>query len=409
MNLKNGESSLAHPAKNSMRWLILAGVWLLYVMFGMSAASLAPLVTVIEVDLGLEHAAMGTILGAWQLVFIVAAVPCGLLLDRYGSRYVFSLGALLITMSLLGRSAAETYSQLLFSVGLFGLGGPIISTGAPKVVAEWFEEHERGIAMGIYITGPGVGAILSLSLTNSVLMPWFDGDWRMVLRFWGWLSLLALSVWIVISRAQGFTASATSRYSGYGSAVVPLLRLPAVRVVLAMSIGVLFFTHGLSNWLPELLRSSGMQMDQAGFWATVPVVASIIGALIIPRLAIPKRRILVLLLLFLCAAAATLLLRGSMGTPLAIGLVLEGLARSSMMTILILTLVEIKGVGKEKAGTASGLFFAAAEIGGVGGPITLGILYDATGDFSLGLFLLTGICVTLIFLLAILRKRAGLP
>ena len=77
-----------------------------------------------------------------------------------------------------------------------------------------------------------------------------------------------------------------------------------------------------------------------------------------------------------------------MGFPLALGLVLEGLARSSMMTVLILTLVELKGVGKERAGTAGGLFFAAAEIGGVGGPITLGILYDATGDFSLGLSVL---------------------
>ena len=48
-------------------------------------------------------------------------------------------------------------------------------------------------------------------------------------------------------------------------------------------------------------------------------------------------------------------------------------------------------------------YFAAAEIGGVGGPITLGILYDATGDFSLGLFLLTGISVALMFLLVILR------
>jgi cyanate permease len=176
-----------------------------------------------------------------------------------------------------------------------------------------------------------------------------------------------------------------------------------------MSIGVLFFTHGLSNWLPELLRSGGMPMDQAGFWATVPVVVAIFGSLLIPRLAIPSRRIFVLLSLFLCAMGASLLLRGTIGPTFITGLVLDGLARSSMMTVLILTLVEMEGVGKERAGTAGGLFFAAAEIGGVSGPVMLGILYDATGDFSTGLGLLTLVSIFLLALLVLLKKHAGLP
>src|SRR3546814_3760719 len=61
------------------------------------------------------------------------------------------------------------------------------------------------------------------------------------------------------------------------------------------------------------------------------------------------------------------------------------------MTVAILTLVETRGVGEKQAGTASGLFFAAAEIGGAGGPILLGVLYDATGGFDAGLYLLAGV------------------
>ena len=409
MNYKQEDLNLISTDGNATRWLMLAGVWLLYAAFGMSVASLAPLVSDIEIDLGIEHSAMGVVLGAWQFVFIVAAVPCGLLLDRFGSRHVFTVGALLMAGSLLGRSVAENFGQLLFAVGLFGLGGPIISTGAPKLISEWFEGHERGFAMGIYITGPGVGAILSLSLTNAVLMPWLNGDWRLVLRFWGWIFLVIVFIWLAIAKATKLRVQQQRSYAGLRMTIIPLLRLPAVRVVLLMSIGVLFFTHGLSNWLPELLRSSGMRLDQAGFWAAVPVVVSIFGALVIPRLAIPSRRILVLLILFLCAAGATLLLRTGSGVPLAIGLILDGLARSSMMTVLILTLVEIDGVGKQRAGTAGGLFFAAAEIGGVTGPITLGILYDVSGGFQIGLFLLTGVTIFLVFMLDVLRMRAGLP
>ena len=76
------------------RWLILAGVWFCYACFGLVATSLAPLVPVIVEDLGIGHGAMGSIMGAWQLVYIFAAVPCGLLLDRLGARHAIALGGL---------------------------------------------------------------------------------------------------------------------------------------------------------------------------------------------------------------------------------------------------------------------------------------------------------------------------
>ena len=70
-----------------MRWLLLLGVWGLYSCFGLVGSSLAPLVRLVEHDLGISHAAMGGVLGAWQLVYMIAAIPCGILLDRLGSRW----------------------------------------------------------------------------------------------------------------------------------------------------------------------------------------------------------------------------------------------------------------------------------------------------------------------------------
>jgi len=78
-----------------------------------------------------------------------------------------------------------------------------------------------------------------------------------------------------------------------------------------------------------------------------------------------------------------------------------------LMTILMLSLLETNGVGSRHAGAAGGLFFSAAEIGGVLGPLTLGALSDLTGGFSAGLFLLSGICgLLLLLLLRLARLRA---
>ena len=115
------------------RWLVLFGVWVIYAAFGLIASSLAPLVHRIEFDLGIGHTEMGSIMGAWQLVFIGAAIPCGFLLDRLGMRWALLIGALSIALSAWGRSVADDYVGMLIAVMLFGVGGPIISAGAPKV------------------------------------------------------------------------------------------------------------------------------------------------------------------------------------------------------------------------------------------------------------------------------------
>ncbi len=373
------------------RWWMLLGVWLLYLSFGLNIAALAPLVPVIESDLGLSHSAMGRVLGAWQFVFILAAIPCGILLDQLGPRRAMLGGALLMAISAFWRSVATDEISLLLAVGIFGLGGPIISTGAPKVVSAWFESRQRGLAMGIYVTGPGIGAIVGLLLTNAVLLPALDNDWRQVLRLWGGFTLAAAFAWFVISARLALVPSQLPKFSVADLGLLTLLRHPVVRLLLLMSIGVFAINHGIGNWLPELLRASGRTITEASHLAALMVLVSVVSALTIPRLATRQNRLIVLLLLCLSSVCATVLLRIPTGIPLFAGLVFQGIATGSMMTIMILILVETPEIGERRAGTASGLYFSTAEIGGVGGPVMLGVVYDATGGFATGLTVLCSI------------------
>lgn len=409
---------------SSLRWWLLLGVWLLYSAFGLVAASLAPLVSVVEAELNISHTRMGSIMGAWQLVYIFAAIPCGLLLDRLGARWALLLGVLLIAASAFARSVAEDYWGLLFAVMLFGLGGPIISSGAPKVITTLFEGSNRGFAMGVYMTGPALGGVVALTLTHSVLLPLFDGNWRALLQLWAALAVGFGLVWLLLSSiasSRGLHAGEqqgaehTPQTAAENRLAAPetqktglrdLLRIPAVPLVLCMSVGVFLYNHGLNNWLPELLRAGGKSVVAAGNWAALPTVVGILGSLLIPRLATPQRRFHILFWLCIAAALASLLLQTSSNLSLAVGLLLQGIARSSMMTVLILTLVELPGIGQQRAGAASGLFFSAAEVGGVMGPLGLGAMYELTGGFSAGLYALTAVTVALALMVLRLRRLA---
>ena len=260
--------------------------------------------------------------------------------------------------------------------------------------------------MGIYITGPGLGMIVCFTLTNSVFMPWLDHDWRLVLRVWGLITVLATAIWIVLATVAGspWVQSITQRVRL--SDLMELLALRDVRLLMMMGVGVLIITHGLGNWLPELLRVGGMSTDEAGYWAAMPVVVGIMGALVIPRLATPQHRHQVLRGLFLSVAVGcALYATTSTGPGLVAGLAFHGIAAASMMTVLILTMVELPDVGISRAGTATGLFFSAAEFGGVAGPVALGVLYDLTGGFGAGLGLFVGIGCALFALVSLLGGR----
>lgn len=402
--------SAAPVEPRPLRWLVLAGVWFIYMCFGLIATSIAPLVTEIERDLDMTHAAMGSVMGAWQLVYIAAAVPCGMLLDRLGSRRALVLGAVCIALSAWGRGLAGDYPALLLAVMVFGIGGPIVSAGAPKVITTWFAGAGRGLAMGIYITGPAVGGVASLTLTHAWLMPLFEGDWRAIFDLWGALALLAGLTWWLIASLPGTRALTAGRSPVAGQHEGPVFRTllaqPAVRVMLMMSVGVFMISHGFSNWLPELLVNGGMDAARAGYWAAIPTLVGIVGALSIPRLATPPRRFRILMLLSAALLGATLLLQFRMPGILFSGLVLQGIARSTLMTVMILTLVELPEIGDRHAGTASGLFFSAAELGGMLGPLSLGVLYDLTNGFSAGLALFSCIGLGLLIGVRALRHMA---
>ncbi len=57
------------------RWVLLGGVWLIYFCFGLMITSLAPLITPITTELGIGHAKMGAILGAWPLTASSSQFP----------------------------------------------------------------------------------------------------------------------------------------------------------------------------------------------------------------------------------------------------------------------------------------------------------------------------------------------
>ena len=393
------------------RWVMLGGVWLLYFAFALAIASMAPLVYRLLADLGMDRAEMGTVLAAWQLTYIFSSVPCGGLLDRFGPRRMMFASILVIAASVALRGVASDYVTLLLAVMVFGLGGPLISSGAPKVVSLWFTGKERGLAMGIYFTGNATGGIIAVALTNSVFLPAVGGGWRDLMFVYALFVVLVGVIWLGISAhsaSREMEAKLQAEEKRRSMDVfLELMRDPVVRLVLLMGLFILFYNHGMNHWLPDLLRSYGMTPSEAGYWAAIPTLFGMVASLSLPRMATPDKRFSILLGLFLCAAVAAILVLTASGPLLAVGLVLQGMCRGAMTSISILLLIESGDGNTSRVGAASGLYFSVGEVGGVLGPMSMGALAHATGDFDASLFLMFGIACLLMLILFRLRSVQG--
>tara|TARA_Y100000588_G_scaffold77055_1_gene80282 strand:+ start:291 stop:1541 length:1251 start_codon:yes stop_codon:yes gene_type:complete len=404
------DDNVAEPP-HPYRWAMLWGVWLLYFAFALAIASMAPLVYKLMADLNMHRGEMGTVLAAWQLTYIFCSVPCGGLLDRFGPRRMMFVSVLVIAASVALRGIASDYVTLLLAVMVFGLGGPLISSGAPKVVSLWFTGKERGLAMGIYFTGNATGGIVAVALTNSVFLPAVGGDWRDLMSVFALFVIAIGVVWMAIS-AHPASCDMEAKLSAEvkrrsRDVFLELVCDPVVRLVLLMGLFILFFNHGMNHWLPDLLRSYGMTPSEAGYWAAIPTLFGMVASLSLPRMATPDKRFSILLGLFLCAAAATLMVWSASGPLLAIGLVLQGMCRGAMTSISILLLIESGDGNTSRVGAASGLYFSVGEVGGVLGPMSMGALAHTTGDFDASLFMMFGVACLLMLILFRLRTVQG--
>ena len=135
----------------------------------------------------MSHATMGAALGAWPFVYLGVSAITGKFLDRYGIQIGLSLGALFIGVSGILRAGAQSGLGLWMAVAVFGLGGPFISIGAPKLVTEWFPVAQRGLAVGLYSTASSLGAITALVVADPIALRWEVGVglWCFWCRFLG--------------------------------------------------------------------------------------------------------------------------------------------------------------------------------------------------------------------------------
>jgi len=146
------------------RWAILAVCVAGFMQTHVHRVGFAPLIPTFIADMGLTYAAAGTIMAAYFWSYAVMQIPVGVFTDHLGARRVM-LGCMgVLAVGAVAFSLSQTYAQSLLARCLLGTGAAATWLPGLRLIQEWFEPRERGLATGLFSAGGGVGGTAALLL-----------------------------------------------------------------------------------------------------------------------------------------------------------------------------------------------------------------------------------------------------
>lgn len=418
------------------RYLILLILFIVTTISYADRATLAMTGPAVAKQLGLSPVVMGYVLSSFAIAYVVAQVPGGMLLDRYGSKPVYVAALALwsvFTMLqgfaglLTGFAAAAALFLLRFLMGLAEAPG---FPANARIVAAWFPSSERGTASAIFNAAQYFSLVAFAPLMGVLV---HGLGWESVFFVMGGFGIVAAIVfarYVQPPRQSRHMNAAELDFIERGGALVDMEDAQAagpsmftwhnIRQVLAnrMLLGIYLgqycinvLTYFFATWFPiYLVQQRHMSILQAGFVSAVPAIFGFLGGV-------------------LGGVISDMLLRrtGSITfarkAPLLAGMLLATVivgcnyVDSQWLIIVIMTAAFFgKGVAslgwavisdtspKELVGVTGGIFNMVGNTAGIVTPIVIGYIVGGTGSFDGALVFVGAHCLLTIIAYFVITK-----
>ena len=150
----------------SILWVaFLAGVIATLVQF-----SIPPVMPLLQDQFALSYTDSALLMSLFALATLLAAVPGGFIVQRYGVR---NIGLLAIAIMLLGIVVcffANTFAILLLGRIIGGIGFGLVSVAAPSAIGQYIPPRMMSIAMGIWSIWIPLGSLVMFLLAPKVVL-----------------------------------------------------------------------------------------------------------------------------------------------------------------------------------------------------------------------------------------------
>ncbi len=292
--------------KNHVRYGIVCMLFFASSLNYADRATLSIAKTSLSHDLELDSVGMGYLFSAWAWSYVLAQIPAGGLLDRFGSKQVYGAGVFFWSLfvflmgfagGLKGKAAFWVLFVLLFLTG-FALAPAFPGNG--RFVANWFPARERGTASAIFNSSQYFSLVLFAPFMGWLVQRF---GWPSVFWVMGGLGLMLTPLWFKLvysPKEHPWVSQAELEYIAGGGGLVNMeiggragapftVKWPQVRQLLGsrMLLGVYLgqfcittLTYFFIQWFPGYLESRGMSILKVGLVAALPALCGCAGGIL---------------------------------------------------------------------------------------------------------------------------------
>ncbi|GAA3709478.1 MFS transporter [Gordonia hankookensis] len=403
-------------------WVITAMLMVLMMINFADKAVLGLAATSIRAEFGLTAAQYGTISSAFFLLFSISALVVGHLADRFSTRTVLLVLALVWSVAMVPVIGPAGFTVILMSRVVLGAAeGPAFGV-AQHAVHKWFADTDRGMPTALVSTATSIGVIIGAPVLSWLISA---HGWRSAFVLVAVVGAVWCVVWLFVGRDGPIDAQSTTSTAGSVRPIdqvrVPLRSILSSRTWLGAALSAFAAYWSLAlliSWVPAFLTDDlGHSKSAAGTLTALPWLVGMIALLvqgfatermmrngrsssvargIMPGIIVVVGGACILAFGYVHASALILVL-------MALGLGLSGVALAAGATACS----EISPVGQR--GVVLGAYVGLYSLAGVIAPFVAGVLIDhAGGDPHSGytvVFALTGVIVVAGGVLAITLIR----
>ena len=224
----------------------------------------------IMTDLKLEPEAFGLLGSSFFLLFSIAAIVVGFIVNRVDTRWVLLILALIWALAQFPMVGTVSFTTILICRVILGAGEGPAAAVATHAIFKWFPNEKRTMPVAILSQGSAFGVILAVPALNWVIVNY---SWHYAFGVLGVVGLMWVVAWLILGEEGPLVQSAAMAASEQRIPYFQLLTSRTFVGCVAATFGAYWaLSLGLTWFTPFIVKGLGFPQQQAGFISILPWV-----------------------------------------------------------------------------------------------------------------------------------------
>lgn len=390
------------------RWTIIAVCFFAIIIVYLDRSALSYAISPLEKTFHLNNEDFGLLASAFGLGYLFMTIGGGILVDRFGSRKIWTLSAIAWSVACIFIGFATGFIWILVFRILLGIAEGPSFPAFTRVTADWLPASERARALALGLAAVPFSSVIGAPLTTHLIA---NFGWRFMFIILGSVGILWAIIWYIIFRDKPTQSNRVSQSERQfieenldHKAAVEFADLKGMRTTWRFMLfnpsllvnNYAFFAFGYLlffaiTWLPGYLEQSfHLRVKEVGWFLTLPWITATFTILLGGALSdwllnkTGSMRIALSRIIWVCqilSAFAFIPVMFHPSLPLAIMSLSLGIGLGLMPNAAFYAVNA--DLARDRAATSLGIMDCAFAASGIIAPYLTGFLTDTTGNFSI--------------------------